>query len=131
MFRKTLGFVATIIVAMYVMHYVDYHPATLHDIFRKETFAAIVVAGVAIGVLIWAIVRPDSWKVIVAFILGIIAEALGGQFFRENIGRSIVVCVIVIALYCVTVLDRFPSSATARERFNHYRNAARRPSTNP
>lgn len=106
--RRSFGWVLTLVLGIYATHYVEYHPALRHQLWTSKNVAVVLLAIAALAVLGWSLMRPNVLKVIVAFVLGFSAAALGRELFTGNVAFFGIMLIGVIVLYLWTIIvDRF------------------------
>jgi apolipoprotein N-acyltransferase len=109
--RRTIGFLVTVGLIGRLCYQLAWEPE-LRDRLLEEPWQSVgllVLMVVAVAALVWAVLDPDSWKVILAFLLGL-ATAIWGRELLEGITWSqigILVGILagLVVLWVITTWD--------------------------
>lgn len=106
--RRTAGFALTVILVSWCFYQLAWQPDLRNQVFKHpaQSIGLLLVAIVAIGFMIWAIAKPSSWKVAIAFVLGL-ATAIWGSSLLHGVGWTqvgvlLATLVALVLLWAIT-----------------------------
>jgi hypothetical protein len=134
MFRRTLGWLATIALSIWAGYLLAYHPEVKHQLGHWQNLIVLLVAVVAALTIVWLYRTPPTNRkqvisAVVMFIVGIVVASFWG---RGNVSLSalwIALAIVVAALLWVwtIVLKSSTRFAAYKDRAHAIREAARKP----
>lgn len=124
MVRRSVGWILSIVLAVYGTHYMEYHPALRSTLLTAKTFEVFALSVLTIIVLVWATLKHSSFGTIVAFLAGLLTAIYGQSLFQGNIAFLGIMIFGSGILYVLTVATDLTFVAPARV-------AVRRRVTNP
>ncbi len=134
--RKSVFFIVTIVVTGYLVTYWWYTPELRDRVSDHpwQSVSLLILGVVSVALLVWGIVRPSSWKVLLSFGLGF-AAALWGMELLEGIAwlqiGIIAGCIaILVVLWVLTILDT-ENTHTWRQRLQAAQPAPQAPGWHP
>jgi heme A synthase len=136
MFRRTLGWLATIALSIWAGYLLAYHPEVKHQLGHWQNLIVLLVAVVAALTIVWLYRTPPTNRkqvisAVVMFIVGIVVASFWGQGNVSLSALWIALAIVVAALLWVwtIVLKSSTRFAAYKDRYQAIREAARKPAS--